>query len=391
MNTLFFSGDKSLTHRLYMMQLLGLFIEDMENLSTCNDCETTRIAVEQVRNWDARLSPPLVLDCHNSGTTMRLLAGLLAGLNIPCTLIGSDQLLKRPMGRVVEPLRKLGAEVHLSDSLMPAGSGIQVKKQRGSKRERQRIILQIPSAQIKSAILLYARARGINIEVAEETPTRDHTENLLCNGNQKSEVSDQSMTVPGDISSASFLILASLLSQDKKIVCKDVLLNPRRTGFIRALKQMGAKIQLTKKRQFYGEIAGDIKVLPSMLDEINVQDSIADMIDEMPLLVLAATQARGTTIIKNAQELRVKETDRIQTTAMELNKMGANVDVSTDGFVIHGPTPLTGCEVKSHGDHRIAMMLKIASTIAAGETTIQGLECYKDSCPEFLELLRQFG
>lgn len=376
-----FSGDKSLTHRLYMLQLLGLEIQGIENLSKCADCESTQRVIHQIQNWDRKKDLPLVLDCGNSGTTMRLLAGLLCGLNIPCTLTGSEQLLRRPMQRVVHPLRELGADLKLLSD-----GGIEIEEQRDGEAVKQKIHLNIPSAQVKSAILLYAKSKGIDVVVEEKIPTRDHTERMLSYLN-----SHRAMAVPGDISSASFFIVASILSKDNPIICRDVLLNPRRTGLVRALISMGADIQLIKKRQFYGEISGDIEVFPSKLSRTVVDKNIPDLIDELPILVLAATQSRGTTIIQNSAELRVKETDRIKTTAQELNKMGANVDVMSDGFIIDGPTPLVGCESNSHGDHRLAMMLKIASTVATGITSIENFDCYQDSCPEFMELFGQVG
>jgi 3-phosphoshikimate 1-carboxyvinyltransferase len=337
--------------------------------------------------------PEEILYCGNSGTTARLLSGLLSGHDFFSVLDGDSSLRKRPMGRIVEPLREMGAIIHArgKDSVLPMA--IKGGNLRGINYE-----LKIPSAQVKSAIILSAIFADGETVIKENLKSRDHTERMLkwlgaditvedkmikIEGGSK--ISDGEITVPGDISSASFFICGATLVKGSKIVIENVGLNPTRTGILEILKRMGASIKILDLRKQCNEEIGEIEAKYSQLKGIEIEEhEIPFIIDEIPLISLLATQAEGITNIKGAKELRYKESDRIHALCDSLSKMGSKIEETEDGIVVEGPSLLRGAKVSSYGDHRIAMTLLIASLIAKGETIIDDLDCIKISYPNFI-------
>jgi 3-phosphoshikimate 1-carboxyvinyltransferase len=339
------------------------------------------------------------LDCGNAGTAMRLLAGLLAGQNFSSTLIGDSSLSRRPMRRVIEPLSAMGASIHAENGGFPPLiinsnnilQGIEYKTE-------------VASAQIKSAILLaglYAQGETV---VQEPHPTRDYTEKMLqalgwpiefrpgyarLSGGHRLMARD--IQVPSDFSSAAFFIVAATVIPGSNILIKSVGVNPRRTGLLQALKLMGASIAEENQRELAGEPVADLRVKYATLKGIQVPETIVpDMIDEFPALFVAACMANGETRISGAAELRVKESDRIAVMSQALRALGADIEETADGAVIHGG-PLHGGEVDSHGDHRIAMSMAIAGQRASAEVQIRDCENVATSFPGFMELSKSIG
>jgi len=328
---------------------------------------------------------------------MRLLAGILAGQPFYSVLTGNEQLRRRPMGRIAEPLRQMGATVlGRDDGRLPPLTilggdlhGIEYK-------------LPVASAQVKSAILLAGLYADGPTVIHEPGPARDHTERMLAAMGSSVEangaaiilrgstgLSSLDIVVPGDISSAAYFIAAACLAHGSEVAIEGIGVNHTRTGFLDALKEMGAVILVENEQQVSGEPVADVVVRAGDLRGIEVRgDQVPRMIDEFPILAVVASQAQGTTVVSDAAELRVKETDRIANIAVELRKSGARVEERPDGFVVEGPTPLVGVQVHSHGDHRLAMSLAIAGLAAEGETAIEGAECIADSFPGFEETLR---
>lgn len=335
-----------------------------------------------------------ILYCGNSGTTARLLSGILSAQNFFSVIDGDDSLKQRPMKRVVEPLRKMGAKIfgRAEDSLLP----LSIK---GGPLQGLVFELDVPSAQVKSAIILAALSAEGTTVVKEKIKARDHLEKMLRSLGVDLKIQDKTITVegksqveggeiavPGDFSSAAFLISAAILVPGSRVIIKDVGFNPTRIGFIKVLERMGAKLSvLNLKSQGLEEVA-DLEVRSGPLKATEItEEEIPSLIDEIPLLALLATQAEGITRITGAGELRHKETDRIRAMGENLRKMGARVEEPENGLVIEGPTPLEGNQLISYGDHRIAMTLSIASVIARGETYIDGFESIKISYPNFLK------
>jgi 3-phosphoshikimate 1-carboxyvinyltransferase len=342
--------------------------------------------------------PDDVLDCGNSGTSMRLMAGILAGQRFFSVLTGDQYLRNRPMGRVIDPLTKMGASILGRAGGTKAPLAVQGRELKGSS-----YLSPVASAQIKSSILLaglYARGET---EVAEPSLSRDHTERMfryfgadiepLANGARVRggrELEGREVTVPADISSAAFFIVAALLVPGSELLITDVGINPTRTGILDILLQMGASIELTNERDVSGEPVADLLVRSSSLRGIEIGgDLVPRAIDEFPILCVAAACAEGTTILRDAGELRVKETDRIAAMATNLAKAGVAVLETADGMEITGTDTLRGCVVDSFGDHRIAMSMLIAGLVAAGETTVTDTDCMATSFPTFLELLEK--
>ena len=342
--------------------------------------------------------PSAPLNCARSGTTMRLLAGLLAGQPPgpvsrprPCTLTGNLQLLRRPMRRVVEPLRRMGAQIETTDGHAPLVI-------RGRRLHGCDHTLPVASAQVKSALLLAGLYDDSPTTVRQPGPARDHTRRMLAAMGATIEVRGLtvtlvpgpsplvplSLTVPGDISSAAFLLVAATLVPGSEVTVEDVGINPTRTGLLDVLREMGAEIDLDNEHEQGNEPVADVTVRASDLVGVEVGgDMVVRMIDEFPVLAVAATQAHGTTVVRDAAELRVKETDRIATVVTELRALGAHIDPLPDGFIIEGPTSLRGAVVDSHGDHRLAMALAVAGLLADGETVVGNAECIRDSFPGF--------
>jgi 3-phosphoshikimate 1-carboxyvinyltransferase len=354
-----------------------------------------------------------VIDCGNSGTTMRFLSGILSGNPFFSVLTGDESLRQRPMSRVIIPFRLMGAEImaRYNDKYPPIAI-------RGKRLKPIQYTMPVASAQVKSAILLAGLyAEGVT-EVIEPFKSRDHTERMLPAFGAEIKVEDLRIKikggtelhgleiyVPGDFSSAAFFIVASLLVPDSEILIKNVGVNPTRTGLLEALKQMGANIELTNIRDisvnsslvtrhsslFAGEPIADIYCKGSReLKGINItKEKIPSLIDELPVLCVAASQATGITAIRGAEELRIKESDRIKAMATELRKMGVKIEEFEDGLNITGGCNLKGAVIDSYRDHRIAMAMSIAAIIAEGTTTINDISSVSISFPGFFELLRR--
>jgi len=349
------------------------------------------------------LAPAAPLNCLCSGTTMRLLTGILAGQSFGCTLTGDPQLLRRPMRRVVEPLRRMGAEIETTEGHAPLAI-------RGQSHPLTRLhgcdhILPVASAQVKSALLLAGLYADGPTTVRQPGPARDHTERMLAamgsaievNGltvtlSPLSPLSPLSLVIPGDISSSAFPLVAAALVPDSEVTIEAVGVNPTRIGLLDVLRAMGAELTLDDEREQGNEPMADVTVRASDLVGVKIGgDTVVRMIDEFPVLAVAATQARGTTVVREAAELRVKETDRIAATVAELQALGARIEPLPDGFTVEGPTPLHCAVVNSHGDHRLAMALAVAGLIAKGEVVIENAECIDDSFPGFVDLMRKIG
>jgi len=413
-------GDKSISHRALLLGAIAEGTTRICNFLPAADCLATLACVRalgveverlseielivQGRGLPGLIEPRDVLDCAGSGTTMRLLAGILAGQPFYSVLTGNEQLRRRPMGRIVEPLRWMGATVFgRDDGRLPPLTVM------GGNLRSIEYKLPVASAQVKSAILLAGLYADGPIVIHEPGPARDHTERMLAamgadigvdgatitlRGDTK--LSSLDIVVPGDISSAAYFIAAACLipprwggTEGGEVIVADVGVNPTRTGFLDALRKMGADILAENQREVSGEPVADAVVRTGELRGIEVRgDQVPRMIDEFPILAVVASQAQGTTVVSDAAELRVKETDRIANVALELRKLGARIEERPDGFVVEGPTPLVGAQVNSHGDHRLAMSLAIAGLLAEGETTIGGAECIVDSFPGFEEALR---
>jgi 3-phosphoshikimate 1-carboxyvinyltransferase len=406
-------GDKSISHRAALIASLASGTTEISNFSTARDCASTITCLQQLGASAERKSsvwrftgdqklriPQAPLNCGNSGSTMRILAGVLAGHNFTAELIGDESLSTRPMRRIIEPLELMGARIDSNDGKPPL-------KIQGSDRLVP-IIYRLPvaSAQVKSAILFAALFAEGRTTVVEKSPSRDHTE-LLFNGfgvpvttNDLSITIDGparftggTITIPGDISSAAYFIAAAMLLPRSELIIEAVGLNPTRAAFLSVLSSWGAEISTSDLRTERNEPIGTITVsggLRSGADEehrILSGSMIPSLIDELPLLAVVGTQVSGGIQIRDAEELRLKESDRLQATANNLRAMGAEVDEFDDGIAVSGPTNLRGAAINSYGDHRIAMAFSVAALIAEGETQIENPDCAAISFPEFFKLL----
>ncbi|MBO8168334.1 MAG: 3-phosphoshikimate 1-carboxyvinyltransferase [Thermoanaerobacteraceae bacterium] len=406
-------GDKSISHRAVMLGALASGTTEVEGFLMGADCLSTvnclRLLGVPVKLAEDKVTvigcggkdlqvPDSVLDTGNSGTTTRLLMGILASQpGMYAVLSGDSSLNRRPMDRVTRPLRRMGAEILGRDdaALLPVTV---------VGRELTGLTYHTPvaSAQVKSAILLAGlRAKG-HTTVVEPSLSRDHTERMLQAFGVRLErqgtavtlaggqtLTGQTIKVPGDISSAAFFMVAALVVANGSLTIKNVGINPTRSGIIDALRQMGAGITLENPRKYGFEEVADIKVESSSLRAAEFGgDLIPRMIDEIPALAVAALAARGKTVIRDAAELRVKESDRITMLARELRKLGAEITERPDGMEITGGRALTGTTVTSYGDHRLAMALAVAGLAARGVTTVSGVESVTVSFPGFQDLLR---
>lgn len=407
--TITIPGDKSISHRAIMFASIAKGITKIEGFLHAEDCISTMnifrdLGVQIDEEADGSVivhgkgiegltAPDHALDAGNSGTTMRLLAGLFSGFPFKIKMIGDESLSKRPMNRVMLPLRQMGASISGSEGSEFAPLYIQPVDHLNAIEYD----MPVASAQVKSSILLAGlTAKGTTI-IHEKERSRDHTENMLKNFGVELKVDDkdiyleggQSLTatdikVPADISSAAFFIVAALLVKGSKLHMPNVGLNPTRAGIIEVLNKMGANIETCLHE---GGLSGDLTVSASDLKATEFGgDIIPALIDEIPIIALAATQAEGRTVIRNAEELKVKETDRIQVTAQELNKMGANIEETEDGMIITGPTPLHAADVDSYGDHRIGMMLQVAALLVKeGTVNLARSEAVNISFPSFFD------
>jgi 3-phosphoshikimate 1-carboxyvinyltransferase len=406
-------GDKSITHRALILGSIAEGTTTLKGYSKCDDCMSTleimkKLGITILRN-EARIriegkglkglkEPNDVLNCNNSGTSMRLLSGLLSGQSFFSVLTGDSSLLKRPMKRIIEPLNLMGAQITGRDGNKFAPLAIY-----GNKLEAIDYKTHVPSAQVKSAILLASLyADGIS-SVTEPQKSRDHTERMLNLMGAKVESAENKITlkeknklvakeisVPGDISSAAFFMVLASVIKGSRILLKNIGINPTRTGILEVLKNMGADISIKNERNITYEPVADLLVKSKELKGITISGNIIPkVIDELPIIAVAATQAEGKTIIKDAEELRVKETDRIYAIATGLKKMGAKIEEKPDGLIIEGPINLKGNICESFDDHRIGMALAIAGVIAEGKTTLLESECIDISFPEFTGILRR--
>jgi 3-phosphoshikimate 1-carboxyvinyltransferase len=410
-------GDKSISHRALMLGALaqgetiieGLLLgEDPRSTAHCfraMGVEISPLNTEQVivkgRGLGNLEEPLEVLDAGNSGTTLRLMIGLLAAHpGRFFTVTGDSSLCSRPMSRVVQPLETMGAKIWGRKNNTLAPLAIQ-----GTTLKPIHYQSPIASAQVKSCILLAGLMAEGKTTVTEPALSRDHSERMLrafgatididpethsvtVTGNP--HLQGQTVIVPGDISSAAFWLVAGAIIPDSELLVQNVGINPTRTGILEVLKTMGADITLENQRLVTGEPVADIRVKSSSLKACTIAGAVIPrLIDEIPILAVAATFAHGTTIIKDAQELRVKESDRLAVIAHQLNLMGAKISELPDGLEITGPTPLTGTELDSYTDHRIAMSLAIAALGSKQSTTIHRAEAASISYPTFVETLKK--
>ncbi|MBC7247735.1 MAG: 3-phosphoshikimate 1-carboxyvinyltransferase [Actinobacteria bacterium] len=407
--------DKSLSHRAAILGALAHGRTTAAPFLRAGDCLSTltclrRLGVE-VRLSGERLEvegkgpeawkpPQGVLDAGNSATTMRLLAGALAGRPFRCEIDGDASLRRRPMSRIIEPLGRMGARiVGMGEGGRPP-LAIEGGNLRGIEHH-----MEVDSAQVKSALLLAGLQAEGETRILGGRSSRDHTERMLLlmgadlsfEGEEalvirRSELAGGEIEVPGDISSASFLIAAALLVPGSRLRLKDVGLNPTRAGFLSVVNSMGALVVESGYREVSNEPRGDLEVGSTALSGVEVEGRrIPALIDEVPLLAVMGCRARGETVVMGAEELRVKESDRIAAICGELRKMRADIEELPDGFVVAGPVELRGARVDSHGDHRIAMALAVAALVAEGETVISGWECTDISFPGFAVLLRELA
>ena len=425
------SGDKSIAHRALMLGALADGVTRIANLPLSDDLAATRRCLESLgvpieRNGGGALyvrgghlkESAAPLDCGGSGTTIRLIAGLLAGLPFASILAGNAQLARRPMQRVIDPLRQMGADVSAltrPEHSSSANGRTPVMVIRGGSLHAIDYRTPVASAQIKSCVLLAALHAGGETVVREDALTRDHTERMLRAMGARIEVFDNvnsarsaardwfaavrlspsplsplDITLPNDFSSASFFVVAALLVAKSELLIESVNLNPTRTGLLDIVQLMGATVGLEDVYDANGEPVGRLRVrFAEGLRGATIGGALVPRaIDEYPLVALLATQAVGETLVCDAAELRVKESDRVAGVVMELRKMGAQLDERPDGFVVHGPTRLRAARVDSHGDHRLAMMLAVAGLIADGETIIDGSEAINKSFPDFEKTLK---
>jgi 3-phosphoshikimate 1-carboxyvinyltransferase len=410
-------GDKSISHRGALLAMMAVGRSRIRNFSTAGDCATTVRVLRQLgvpvhrhgvelhvdgRGVERLSAPAGPLDCGRSGTTIRLLAGVLAGAQFRSVLGGDDQLLRRPMARVAEPLGRMGARVTTSRAgtaplTIDGGAlrGIQYR-------------LPVASAQVKSAVLLAGlQASGVTT-VVEEAATRDHTERLIRAMGASLEVSRSvagelrtavraatldplDLVVPGDFSSAAPLIVAATLVPGSDVVIDDVGLNPTRTGLLRVLDRMGADIDV-ELAVAEPEPRGRVRIRSAELAGTSVTAvEVPAIIDELPLVGLLGAAATGRTEVRGAQELRAKESDRIRGLVSGLRALGADADELPDGFVVHGPATLRGGRCEAAGDHRLAMTFTVAGLIAGGPVHVDGSEFVADSFPAFFSSLRHLG
>lgn len=343
-------------------------------------------------------APAAPLNFVNAGTGIRLAAGILAGQPFASVLDGSAQLRRRPMKRITAPLEAMGARIHSTHGCAPLS--IDPAPLRGIRYE-----MPVASAQVKSAILLAGLFADGATSVVQPGAARDHTERMLqaMGADVQQDGSEITlapgnalqpfdMTVPGDFSSAAFLIVAALLVPDSDLTITGVNLNPTRTGLLDVLAEMDASITVTETGTEAGEPIGDVRVQYSALQGAHIGgEVVVRMIDEFPVLMVAALCAEGATLVQDARELRVKETDRIAVMAQELRKLGAEIEEREDGFRIIGKQSLTGAAVDGHDDHRIAMSLTVAGLLADEMTTVTDAKCANDSFPGFSETLQALG
>lgn len=401
-------SDKSISHRAIMFSSLAKGETKISNFSRGADCHSTlkvfsKLGIEHeflseqelILISDGKLKAPTKdLNCGNSGTTMRLVSGILAGQNFDSVLFGDESLSKRPMKRVIEPLSLMGAKIDSNEFKAPL-------KIYGQNLHGIEYNSKLASAQVKSCVLLAGLHADEETIFIEPYVSRDHTERMLkylgadiqCDGAKttikRSELTAHDISICGDISSATFFIVAGLIVPNSDFVIKNVGLNPTRTGILDVVKMMGGDVEILDKKLVSNEEVGDLRVRTSELHACEISGSlIPRLIDELPVIAVLATQAVGTTVIKDAQDLRNKESDRITAVVKELRKFGADIDETPDGFIINGKTTLKGdCEVDTYHDHRLAMSMYIAGLISESPVKINEFQWVDISFPEFESLV----
>jgi len=404
--------DKSISHRAVFFCSIARGVSRVKNflfaedpMSTVNAFRGLGVEIEEEkdgliihgRGLHGLAEPRNVIDCGNSGTTIRLLTGLLSGNPFLSILTGDASLRKRPMARVIEPCIDMGAYIRARDgNRFPPIAII------GRRLMPIRYELPVASAQLKTALMLAALYAEGTTRLTEPAPSRDHTERMLpafgagitvegrtiaIGGSRDLKASD--VEVPGDFSSAAFFIVAALITEGGEVVIRDCGINPTRTGLIKVIQRMGGQVSIENERVVSGEPIGDIycRYSPDLRATSISGEEIPLMIDEFPIMALLATQAEGVTEIRDAEELRVKESDRIAAMTRNLRALGAEVEEFSDGMVIRGRTGLAGSRVESYGDHRIAMTMAVAGLIAEGETEIIDTDSVRISFPEFFDML----
>ena len=406
-------GDKSISHRALLVGALARGRSRVTGLNTGLDVRATGAALTQLGarcaleeenhqvevegyGWDSLTEPSRVLECGNSGTSMRLLTGVCALVDGLSVLTGDQSLSRRPMLRVVAPLRQMGARIdgRLHGDRPPLAI-------RGGHLTGVDVELDVPSAQVKSALLLAGVGAEGATSVREPLASRDHTERMLEACGARLEMSDGlvrvlggtplrplDVAVPGDLSAAAFFVVAAALVPGSELTLLGVGLNSTRTGVLDVLAAMGADLRVEPRAEQSFEAIGDITISHSPLKGVTVDPAdVPRLIDELPVLAIAASQAEGETVITGAGELRVKESDRIEKVAHGLRKLGVSVETLPDGLIVKGPALLQGGEIDSAGDHRIAMAFAVAGLVAEAKVTIKGWSSVETSFPGFLELL----
>ena len=406
-------GDKSISHRYAILAALAEGPSEVHFFSPSADCQSTlsclaKLGVKMERKDDTLLieggglkglrAPAGKLDAGNSGSTMRMLAGVLAGQSFRSVIAGDASLSRRPMSRVVEPLSRMGARIRTAAGGLPP---LEIDAPEGASLRPIRYELPIPSAQVKSAILLAALGVEGETEIVEPLATRDHTEialewmgadigrhgqTIALRGPARLE--GRKLYVPGDISSAAFFLAAGLVVPESNLVIQNTGLNPTRTGLLDVLLPMGGRIRVLNVEMINGELLGDVHVEASRLEGGEIAAAaIPGLIDELPVLAVLGTQAEQGLSFHGAQELRVKESDRIAAVAGNLRRMGAEVEEYPDGLRVAGKQRLRGAEIQTYGDHRIAMAFAVAGLVAEGPTVIRDSACVDISFPGFFDVL----
>ncbi|HST21018.1 MAG TPA: 3-phosphoshikimate 1-carboxyvinyltransferase [Blastocatellia bacterium] len=412
-------GDKSISHRVAMLASIARGVSRITNFATSVDCHTTLDSVERLgvrveRNPQEILihgegldgfrpiETPIKLNAGNSGSTIRMLSGILAGQRFTSITDGDASLGRRPLRRIIEPLILMGAQIRAREGNY---TPLEI---RGGALKAINYASQVASAQVKTCVLFAGLFADGRTTFNEPAPSRNHTELMLEEFGAQFKVDETSgdlsieggseltavrYRVPGDISSAAFFIAAAALLPDSRLELRDVNLNPSRTAFLDVLSQLGASIQISNLRTVHRELVADICVTSSQLKSesqgtVLSGSIIPNIIDEIPILAIVATQVEGRIEVRGARELRIKESDRVQTVVAGIRALGGEIEEFEDGFAICGPQNLKAGRIETDGDHRIAMAFSIAALIADGTTEIVDADCAGVSFPEFYELLR---